>query len=202
MATSGPEHDTTRSTEPVDRFLLGPAEPAGRRRTVMSEAEIGRSLRRMAHEIIERCGDPDSLSLVGICTRGAPLAERLADTIEAIEGVRPRVGQLDITMHRDDLAIRAPMREILPSRIDFSLDGLNVILVDDVVYTGRSLTAATANSPSAPITSARTCRPGAPTTYGCLSPRSMKPTGSPFRRTTVERLRPPAPARPGRVQPA
>ena len=108
----------------------------------MSEAEIGRSLRRMAHEIIERCGVPESLALVGICTRGAPLAERLADTIAAIEGVRPRVGQLDITMHRDDLAIRGPLREILPSRIDFSLDRLNVILVDDVVYTGRSVRAA------------------------------------------------------------
>lgn len=108
----------------------------------MSEAEIGRSLRRMAHEIIERCADPDSLALVGICTRGAPLAERLADTIGAIEGVRPRVGQLDITMHRDDLAIRAPLREMLPSRIEFSLDRLNVILVDDVVYTGRSVRAA------------------------------------------------------------
>lgn len=108
----------------------------------MSEAEIGRSLRRMAHEIIERCGDLGSLALIGICTRGAPLAQRLAGTIAAIEGVRPRVGQLDITMHRDDLAIRASLREILPSRIDFSLDRLTVILVDDVVFTGRSVRAA------------------------------------------------------------
>ena len=108
----------------------------------MSDAEIGRSLRRMAHEIIERCGGLDSLALIGICTRGAPLARRLADVIASIEGQRPRVGQLDITMHRDDLAIRDPLREILPSRIEFSLDRLTVILVDDVIYTGRSVRAA------------------------------------------------------------
>ena len=96
----------------------------------------------MAHEIIERCGNPESLALIGICTRGSPLAERLAASIAAIEGVAPRVGQLDITMHRDDLAIRAPMREILPSRIEFSLDRLEVILVDDVIFTGRSVRAA------------------------------------------------------------
>ncbi len=142
MAQAGPEQDLTRSTAPVDRFLVNSTDPAGRRQTVMSGTDIGRSLRRMAHEIIERCGDLQSLALIGICTRGAPLAQRLASTISAIEGVEPRVGQLDITMHRDDLAIRAPLRQISPSRIEFSLDRLTVILVDDVVFTGRSVRAA------------------------------------------------------------
>ncbi len=143
LADSGSPDKLARSPIPDDRFFSVGDDPVNRRwQLAMSASAVERSLRRMSHEIIERAGDLQRLALVGICTRGAPLAGRIAKQIGIIEGVSPEVGQLDITMHRDDLSLRSDMREIAPSQIKFELDGLEVVLVDDVIFTGRSVRAA------------------------------------------------------------
>ena len=104
--------------------------------------EVARTIRRLAHEIIESNGGAENLSLIGLLSRGAPLAERLAAAIEAFEGVSPPVGRLDIGLYRDDLAQRDPFPPIRPSDIPHSLDGATVVLVDDVLFTGRTIRAA------------------------------------------------------------
>jgi len=102
---------------------------------------IRRTTRRLAHEIVERNGGIEDLVLVGIQSRGAVLAHRLADLIAQFEGARPPTGALDITLHRDDLASRglrsAPRSSELPD-----IEGRNLVLVDDVLYTGRTVRAA------------------------------------------------------------
>lgn len=100
---------------------------------------VRRTLRRLAHEIVEADQDVDSLVLVGIQRGGAILARRLADDIEAIEGARPGVGALDITFHRDDLDLRHPTP--LPSTLP-DIEGKTVVIVDDVLMTGRTIRAA------------------------------------------------------------
>ncbi len=104
--------------------------------------EVARTIRRLAHEIIESNGGAENLSLIGLLSRGAPLAERLAAAIEAFEGVSPPVGRLDIGLYRDDLAQRDPFPAVRPSDIPHSLDGATVVLVDDVLFTGRTIRAA------------------------------------------------------------
>ncbi len=99
-----------------------------------------RALTRMAHEIIERNKGTEGLAVVGLRRRGDHLAERIACEIEAIEGVKPPVGALDVTLYRDDLRIKQP--QVRVTDIPFNIDGLNVILVDDVFYTGRTVRAA------------------------------------------------------------
>ena len=120
--------------------------PAGR---ILLDAEaIGRTLSRVAHEIIERNDDLDTVALVGIHTRGVPLAQRLRRLIEERAGLALDLGQLDITFHRDDVHVRegqAPRRRqpiVRDSKLDFELEGRTVILVDDVLYTGRTIRAA------------------------------------------------------------
>lgn len=96
---------------------------------------------RIAHEIVERNGGADRLALIGIHTRGVPLAKRLSDRIAGIEGNRPAVGALDIGLYRDDVSSGAkPLMR--PTIIPTTIEGLLVILVDDVLYTGRSIRAA------------------------------------------------------------
>ena len=111
------------------------------RRIIDAEA-LGRTIRRLAHEILENNAGADSLVLVGILTRGYPLAVRLADAIERIEGTRLPVGKLDIGLHRDDVGRRPVPPPVRPSEVPLPIDGKTVVLVDDVLFTGRSARAA------------------------------------------------------------
>ena len=111
-------------------------------RTVLDGAEIARALTRVAHEIVERAKGADNLVLLGIPTRGVFLARRVAERIRDIEGRDIPVGSLDVTMYRDDLR-RAPARALLPTDIPTSgIDDKVVVLVDDVLYSGRTIRAA------------------------------------------------------------
>ena len=120
--------------------------PAGR--ILLDGEAIGRTLSRIAHEIIERNDDLDAVALVGIHTRGVPLSQRLRRLIEERAGLELQLGQLDITFHRDDVHVRdgqAPRRRqpvVRDTKLDFELEGRTVILVDDVLYTGRTIRAA------------------------------------------------------------
>jgi pyrimidine operon attenuation protein/uracil phosphoribosyltransferase len=106
---------------------------------LMSSSEIERTLVRLAHEIIEKNNGAKDLALVGIRQRGVPLAHRLAGIIRRIEKKSTvPVGTLDITLHRDDLATRNPRPQEQKSEINFDLNGKDVVLVDDVLYTGRT----------------------------------------------------------------
>jgi pyrimidine operon attenuation protein / uracil phosphoribosyltransferase len=115
---------------------------------LLDEEAMRRTLSRIAHEIIERNDDLDTVALVGIHTRGVPIASRLRRLIEERTGEELALGQLDITFHRDDVHVRggnAPRRpQPLPrqTKLDFDLEGRTVILVDDVLYTGRTIRAA------------------------------------------------------------
>lgn len=111
-------------------------------RTVLEATEIQRALTRISHEIIEANKGAADLVLLGIPTRGVPLAHRIAGTISRIEGVNVPVGQLDITMYRDDLA-QHPTRTPRPTEIPAGgIDGMTVVLVDDVLFSGRTIRAA------------------------------------------------------------
>jgi pyrimidine operon attenuation protein / uracil phosphoribosyltransferase len=109
---------------------------------LMSESEIERTLVRLAHEIMEKNNGAADLGLIGIRKRGVPLAQRLAQLIERIEKSPVPVGTLDITAHRDDLSMREPKPTVQKAEIAFSVTGKNIILVDDVLYTGRTTRAA------------------------------------------------------------
>jgi pyrimidine operon attenuation protein / uracil phosphoribosyltransferase len=109
---------------------------------ILDEAEIGRAVTRIAHEILERNHGAADVVLVGIANRGDDLARRLAAEIERIEGAAPPVGVLDITFYRDDIGMRAEAPEVHETRIAFDITGRTVVLVDDVLYTGRTIRAA------------------------------------------------------------
>ena len=102
---------------------------------------IGRALRRLAHELIEANEGAGELVLMGIQTRGAPLAERLAGHIADIEGTVVPVGPLDVTLYRDDIG-RGPIRPLSETRFPADVDGRVVVLVDDVLFTGRTIRSA------------------------------------------------------------
>ena len=111
-------------------------------RVVLSAPEIGRALRRISHEILERNQGADDLVLLGIPTRGAHLARRLADALKDVEGIDIPVGTLDVTMYRDDLRAN-PARVAHQSDIPAAgIDGRTVVLVDDVLFSGRTVRAA------------------------------------------------------------
>jgi pyrimidine operon attenuation protein/uracil phosphoribosyltransferase len=109
---------------------------------LMSASEIDRTLVRLAHEIVERNNGAEGLVFVGIKRRGGPLAERLAGKIGEIEKVSPLVGALDITLYRDDVAPGNARPPVTHAALPFSVEGRTVVLVDDVLYTGRSTRAA------------------------------------------------------------
>src|ERR1700710_1433135 len=117
-------------------------------RVLLDEDSIRRTLSRIAHETLERNEELDTVPLVGIHTRGVPIAHRLRHLIEERSGEELALGQLDITFHRDDVHVRAGQAPRRPqplareTKLDFELEGRTVILVDDVLYTGRTIRAA------------------------------------------------------------
>lgn len=113
-----------------------------KKNVIMDAAAMRRAITRISHEIIERNKGVENIVLVGIRTRGVPLAERLAESIERIEGVKVPVGMLDITLYRDDLSTLAYNPIVHGTEMDIDLNGKVVVLVDDVLYTGRTIRSA------------------------------------------------------------
>jgi pyrimidine operon attenuation protein/uracil phosphoribosyltransferase len=117
-------------------------------KVLMDHDQVARTLARMTHEIAEQAPQLSELALVGIQRRGVDLAIRLADLVESFYGVRPPTGAIDITFYRDDLDTRLPVRRqyeqpvVHSTEIPFDLTGKTILLVDDVLYTGRSIRAA------------------------------------------------------------
>src|SRR6516225_7267636 len=126
--------------------MTTPALVSGK--TLLDADALSRTPPRIAHEIIEANPELDEVALVGIQTRGVPLAQRLARLIEERAGLAPELGAVDITFYRDDVSVRggeAPLAAqplVRASQLDFPLDGRTVVLVDDVLYTGRTIRAA------------------------------------------------------------
>jgi pyrimidine operon attenuation protein/uracil phosphoribosyltransferase len=109
---------------------------------LMSATEMDRTVQRLAHEIVEKSGGTKNLGLIGIRRRGVPLAQRIALAMRGMEGVEVPVGTLDITLYRDDLSKVAAQPVLHSSEIPFGVDDKDLILVDDVLYTGRTVRAA------------------------------------------------------------
>lgn len=112
------------------------------KKNVLNEQQMSRILRRMAGEILEHNGGVEGLMLVGIRTRGVPLAEALAAEIERSEGQKVPIGVLDITLYRDDLSVIAPQPVVKETRLPGPVEDQTLVLCDDVLYTGRTIRAA------------------------------------------------------------
>ena len=141
-------HPARNQAAGVDGAAGGPARPGSpdpktaTPKTVLEPAEIGRALTRIAHEILERTDGAADVLLLGIPTRGVPLSRRLAERIERVEGRPVPHGSLDITMYRDDLRLR-PARALGRTEVPpEGIDGAVVVIVDDVLYSGRTVRAA------------------------------------------------------------
>lgn len=109
---------------------------------LMDESAVKRSLTRIAHEIIEKNHGTQNLAVIGIRSRGVPLAKIIAENIKNIENVNIDVGELDIKLYRDDLTQAHDLPEVNTTKIDFDISDKNIILVDDVLFTGRTVRAA------------------------------------------------------------
>jgi pyrimidine operon attenuation protein/uracil phosphoribosyltransferase len=110
--------------------------------TLMNEKDITRALRRISHQILEHNNGGEDLILLGIQSRGLPLAEMIAENLKAIEGIEVPVGALDITLYRDDLSEISDLPLVNEAPLPFEVKDKNVILIDDVLYTGRTARAA------------------------------------------------------------
>src|SRR5262249_21168532 len=125
-------------------FTRAPADE----RVLLDADALGRTLQRIAHELIERNPDLEQVALVGIHTRGVPLAQRLRRLIAEFAGVEVELGTVDITFYRDDVQVRGgeaplhPQPIVRATRLEFPLEGRTIVLVDDVLYTGRTIRAA------------------------------------------------------------
>jgi pyrimidine operon attenuation protein/uracil phosphoribosyltransferase len=170
----------------------------------MDETAVKRTITRIAHEIIESNKGVEKVALIGIRRRGGPLAQRLAEKIEEIEGIKVPVGILDITLYRDDLTTLASQPQVHRTEVFFDVNDLNVVLVDDVLYTGRTVRAAldaiidlgrprciqlavlidrgTGNCPSKPTTSAKTFPPRKRKSLPCWWRRLTEATRSSSRK--------------------
>lgn len=112
------------------------------KKKLMDDMGIKRAITRIAHEIIERNKGVENVALIGIRRRGGPLAQRLAERIEEIEGIKVPVGILDITLYRDDLTTLAEQPQLHRTEVFFNINDMNIVLVDDVLFTGRTVRAA------------------------------------------------------------
>jgi len=112
------------------------------KRQLLSAEEISRTLQRLAHEIVEKSGGTQDLALIGVRRRGVPLSERLAKTVKDFSGVEIPVGTIDITLYRDDLSTVGPQPVVHSNEINFNVDDRDLVIVDDVLYTGRTIRAA------------------------------------------------------------
>ena len=108
---------------------------------IMTADDMGRAIRRMAHEVIERNHGLSEVVVIGLQTGGVPVAVRLVETLEEIEGIRPPLGTLDVALHRDDIGLRPVVPEAA-TELPTDLDSRIVVLVDDVLFTGRTIRAA------------------------------------------------------------
>ena len=112
------------------------------KRQLLSAEEIGRTISRLAHEIVEKSSGTANLALIGVRRRGVPLSERLAKVIHGFANVKVPVGTLDITLYRDDLSTIGAQPVVQSTEIDFPVDNQDLVIVDDVLYTGRTIRAA------------------------------------------------------------
>ncbi len=136
-ATTGSRYHSKRMNKPAAQV-----ENLREKSQIMSASEIDRTLVRLAHEIVEKNNGVQNLGLIGIKRRGAPLANRLAKLLGRIEKTEVPVGTLDITLYRDDLSTIGHRPEYRKSDMEFNIQDKNIILVDDVLYTGRTTRAA------------------------------------------------------------
>jgi pyrimidine operon attenuation protein/uracil phosphoribosyltransferase len=111
-------------------------------KVVLDGEDIRRVLTRIAHEIVENGGDPDQLALVGIHTRGAVLAARLRELLAELHDIEVPLGDLDIAFYRDDVTLRGGAPVVHSTHLDFDIDGRTIVIVDDVMFTGRTVRAA------------------------------------------------------------
>jgi pyrimidine operon attenuation protein / uracil phosphoribosyltransferase len=132
----------SETTKPTAEMTTPPAPKLREKGRLMSASEIERTLVRLAHEIVEKNDGSANLGLVGIKRRGVPLAERLAKLIEKIEKRPVDVGVLDISFYRDDLTTAGPRPTVVQGELGFDVNGRDIVLLDDVLYTGRTIRAA------------------------------------------------------------